>query len=175
MHTVVRHEHDPSALAVQRHLLVADLPEDVHALAWRSRERGVELVCFHARLVRFAQHVLCAEEAIGRHEPLDPLVRPEVVVVREVVPETGPCFAEILRLRALPQLHSDRLPEPLALPERFRVVRARHHVLDPFAHEQALEVRFAAPSEVLATLVGEHFLGFAEALDAFHQRLAHKL
>src|SRR5262245_51592783 len=37
----------------------------------------------------------------GTLTSIDALVRPKMVVVREVVPETLPCFAQFLRLRAL--------------------------------------------------------------------------
>lgn len=134
LHALARDQDDPPALAVQRHLLVADLPEDVDGLPRRTREREPELVLPHATLQRLAQRVLGAEEAVRGHQPVDPLVRPEVVVVREVVPETLACFAEFLRLRALPQLRADRLPQAFALAQRLRVVRARDHVADALAH-----------------------------------------
>lgn len=160
---------------MQRHLLVADLAEDVDRLPRRAREREPELVLFHAPLQRPAQRVLGPEEAVRRHESPDPLVRPEVVVVREVVPKPLAGFAQVLRLRALPQLRAHRLPQALALAERFRVVRARHHMADALAHQQALEVALPAPGKVLATLVAQHLLRLAEALDPVHQRLAHEL
>ena len=174
MHALAGHEHDPAALAVQRHLLVTDLAEDVDALARCARERGAELVLRHARLEGLPQRVLGTEETVRGDEPADPLVRAKMVVVREVMPEPLACFAELLRLHALPQLRADRLPQALTLAQRLGVVRARHHVLDALAHQQALEVGLAAPGEVLAPLVGEHLLGLAEALDPLHQRLTHE-
>ena len=128
---------------MQGELLVADLPEDVHGLPRRPLEREGELVALHARLEGPPQRVLGAEETIRRHQPADPLVRPEVVVMREVMPQALARLAQLLRSRALPQLGPDRLPQTLALAERFGVVRARDHVLDPFAHQQTLEVRLA--------------------------------
>lgn len=160
---------------MQRHLLVPDLAEDVDGLARRLGQRSTELVLLQARLQRRAQRVLCLEEAVRWHEPANPLVRAQVVVVREVVRETLARLAEVLRRRTLPKLRPDCFPQPLALPERLRMVRARDHVTDAFAREQALEVRLPAPGEVLAALVREHLLGLAEALDPLHQRLAHEL
>lgn len=71
---------------MQGHLLVAHLPEDVHALARRLLESSPELVLRQPFFEALAQRLFCPEEAVRRHQPLDPLVRTEVVVVREVVP-----------------------------------------------------------------------------------------
>lgn len=95
---------------MQRHLLVADLPEDVDAPARRPGQGRRELVLVHATLERLAQRVLGLEEAVRRHQAADPLMRTQVVVVREVVPQALTRLAQLLRLHALPQLRANRRP-----------------------------------------------------------------
>jgi len=107
--------HQLAALPVQRDLLVPDLPEEVHALARRLVQRRTQLVLRQPRLQRAPQRRLGPEEAIGRHQATNALVRPEEVVVREEVPHAHAGFRQILRPRPLPKLQPDRLPQPLAL------------------------------------------------------------
>lgn len=172
-HTAARVHHEPALLADHRHLLVAHLPEQVHRLARRLRQRRVELVRREPRLERPAQRILRLEEAVRRHETVDPLVRAEAVVVREEVAQPLARVGQLLRLSAVPEFAADRLPQALALAQRFRVMRARHDVLDAFAHEHALEFALAAPGEVLPALVGQHLTRLAVPRDPVHQGLDH--
>src|SRR5689334_7480778 len=93
-----RVHHELAALTRHTHLLVADLAEQVHALARQFPERRVDLALRKLRLQRPPQRRLRAEEAIRRHEAVDPLVRAEVVVVRDPVREALACVREILRV-----------------------------------------------------------------------------
>ena len=112
----IRRLHDePPALAVQRHLLVTDLAEQVDRHTRRLAERQPKLVFLDLRLDRRARLHLGAEEAVGRHQASDPLVRPLEVVVAEEVLQGLHRLLEILGQPPLPQLARDRLPEPLAL------------------------------------------------------------
>lgn len=79
-----------------------------------------------SRLVRLAQRFLRAEVAVGGDQPADPLVRPEEVVVREVVRDPLASVVQILELHALDEFALHALPQALALAHRFGVVCARH-------------------------------------------------
>ena len=85
MPTLGRVHHQLPALPVQRDLLVPDLPEEVHALARGLEQRRSQLVLRQPHFQRAPQRRLGPEEAIGRHQAVDALVRPEKVVVREEV------------------------------------------------------------------------------------------
>lgn len=168
--------HDElAALTRQSHLLVADLAEQVHALARRFSHRLIQLARRQTLFVRPAQRLLRPEESIGGDEPTDALVRAEKVVVRDKVRKPLARVRQILRLCALPEFAADRLPQPLALAQGLRVVCSCDDVLDAFAQEHLLKLALAAPGEVLPALVGEHFLGFAKARDAVHQGFDHEL
>jgi hypothetical protein len=56
------------------------------------------------------------------------------------------------RKELLPQC----LPEPLDLPARLRMMRPALHVHDPVATQLRFELRRAAPSSVLPTLIGQN-------------------
>jgi hypothetical protein len=172
---VARLHDEPTVLAVQRHGLITELPEEVDRFLRRLAQSQRDLARSHARLQRRAHLIFSLEEAIRRHQPVDPLVRTEVVVVRKPVRQSLARLVQILRTRALPKLRANRVPKPLALAQRLGMVRARHHVLDPLALQELSEVALAAPGEVLAALIGEHLLGLAKARNAFHQALGHEL
>jgi hypothetical protein len=95
-----------------------------------------ELLPRELLLERLAQRVLGTEEAVRRHEAVDALVRTEEVVVPKVVRETDARVGEVGQRDARQEFDLDRLPQPLALAHRLRMVRARDHVLDPFALEE---------------------------------------
>ena len=151
--------------------LRADLPRQVHPRARAIAQRSAQLVSDELRLHRLPHRALRAEEAIRRHQPVDPLVRAEEVVVADVVRQPAPRVLEVLRLRPVPEFVADGLPQPLALPERLGVMRAAHHVLDAFLREQLLEAALAAPGVVLAALVGQHFDRLPVARDAVQEGL----
>ncbi len=91
------------------------------------------------------------------------------------MPEPLPRLLEVLRPRPVPELGVERLPEPLALPERLRVVRPRHDVPDPLPLEHLLEVAPPPPAVVLPPLVRQHLQGLPEARDRAQHGLDHHL
>ena len=72
-------------LTHQRDLLVSDLPKEVDRSPRWKIQRELELIRRHLRLQRPPQRVLRSEEAVRGHHAVDSLVRPEVIVVGEVV------------------------------------------------------------------------------------------
>ena len=159
-------DDEPSALAVHRHRTIADLAEEEDRLARGVLEGELELALAHLLLEGLAQGVLRAEEAIRRHHALDPLVRSEVVVVADPVPQPRTRVGQVLGLGPVPEFIADALPQPLALAQRLGVMRAADHVLDALAIQELLEGALAAPGVVLAPLVAEHLPRLAEARDA---------
>jgi len=109
---------------MQRHGTVSDLPEEKHRSTRRFLQSQMQLVFSHLRLECLAQCVLRAKETVRRHQPIDALVRAKVVVVAEVVLHPLATLRQVLRSCAVPQLLTDRLPQPLALSQRLRVVGA---------------------------------------------------
>ncbi len=81
---------------------------------------------------------------------------------------------EVREHRPGQELVPERLPEPLDLAERLRVLRPALHVPDAVAPELLLERGLAAPGRVLPALVGEHLRRRPERRDAPLQRLHHE-
>jgi hypothetical protein len=115
-----------------------------------------------------------AEEAVSRHEPVEPLVRTLEVVVLHVELEPSQAVCEVGKHRAPEKLVPQRLPEAFDLAERLRVLRSALAVRDAVAAQPLLEVRFAAPRGVLPTVVGEHLARLAVLRDAAFERLHHQ-
>ena len=167
--------HELAASAVHAHLLVADLAEQISTRARHTGERQGQFVLLQPRFMRVAQGCFRAEVAIGGYKSADPLVRPEEVVVRNEVLNALARILQIFQLDALEEFALHRLPETLALANRFWMVRARHRVMNSLLAKQFLEVRLAAPREVLPALVGQDLARPAEARNAIEQCLLRDL
>jgi hypothetical protein len=110
----------------------------------------------------FAQRRLDLEEAVGRADAFDALVRPLVVVILD--PEFDP-FAggvEAVELRTGQELLPDAFPEPFDLAQRHGMLGTALEVGHPILFEFGLEAAGTAPGRVLAAIVSEHFLGRRE-------------
>jgi hypothetical protein len=119
-------------------------------------------VFLDAGLDGFAQRRLDLEEAVGRADAFDALVRSLVVVILD--PEFDP-FAggiEAVELRPGQELLPDTFPEPFDLAQRHGMLGTALEVGHPVLFEFGLEAAGPAPGRVLATIVGEHFLGRRE-------------
>jgi hypothetical protein len=96
------------------------------------------------------------------------------VVVREVVLESPLRIHEVREHRAPEELVPQRLPEPLDLAERLRMLGSAADVLDAVALERLLEHRPASPHRVLPAVVRQHLLRLAVRRDAALERLHHQ-
>jgi hypothetical protein len=94
----------------------------------------------------------------------------EVVGIHEQ-PDSAGQIREVGKHRARQQLLPQRSPESFDLPQRLRVLRPTLDVDDPFTPELLLELRRAAPSGVLPTVIGEDLSRRAKGRDALVQRL----
>jgi hypothetical protein len=112
-----------------------------------------------AGLDGFAQRRLDFEEAIGRTEPFNTLMRSLVVVILD--PEFDPLASrlEAIELSAGEELLPDAFPEALDLAQRHRMLGAAFEVSHTIFFKFGLEAAGAAPRSILAAIVSEHLLG----------------
>ena len=157
-----------------RQPLIAELPDDVEGLAWRLLEREPQCVRGDGAL-DFGAHVRGRlEEAVCGYEPVERLVRPLEVVVRDEVVEA------LLRVDGMREhgpaekLIPQRLPEALDLAERLRVLRPTADVVDAHPSERLLELGLPAPHRVLPAVVGQDLDRLAVRRDAALERLHHQ-
>lgn len=81
---------------------------------------------------------------------------------------------EVREDSAREKLVPHRLPEPLDLPARLRMVRTGLHVPDPVAAQLLLEVGLATPCGVLPALIGEDLARRAVVRDCLRERFHHE-
>ena len=126
-------KHHPATLPVQAHLLIADLPEEKDRLAHTGLEGFGERVLANRLFDGQTRHRFGLKEAVRRHQPIDSLMRPEVVVVRQVERQSAPRLVNRLGQDLRPEFLLDCRPKPLALADRLRMMGPRHDVLDALA------------------------------------------
>lgn len=159
-----------STLAVKEHADLALLGPDHHRLAahathhvkrvHRTAPQGkLEGVLRDPLFDRLSQIGGDLKEAVRRAKPPDSLVGPLVVVI--LYPQGGSFhrLLEAVKLRPLQKLPQQRLPEPLDLAERHRVVRTGTDVFDALFLQLLLEAGLSPPVGVLATVIGQNLLG----------------
>ena len=96
------------------------------------------------------------EEAIGRTESVQTLMRPPVVVVLHPPREALPRLVERLETRLIEELVLECLPQPLDLPQRLGMMRRTANMVDVILCHFLLELCLAAPAGILPTVVGQH-------------------
>ena len=155
-------------------ILVAHATDDVEGLPRRLLERQPQRVRVH-RLLHRGSHVWRRlEESIGRHEPLDSLMRPLEVIRVDVQPKAPLAVGVVAEDRPAQELLPERLPESLHLAQRLRMLRTALDVRDPLAPQLLLEVRLPAPCCVLAPLIGQDLTRRPPGRDAALQRFHHE-
>ena len=101
------------------------------------------------------------KESIRRTEAVERLVGPLVVVVLHPQPNPLPRLVEAVELGATEKLLPNRLPEPLHLAQRHRMMRPTAEVMHPVFLQFLFEACLPTPRGVLPAVVGEHLLGHA--------------
>lgn len=124
-------------------------------------QRKLERVLLYFLLDHLPQFALDSEEPVRGTDSVEPLVRTLVVVILHPVRHALSGFLEVGELRTVQKVLEYRLPEPLDLPERHRMVRLAADVFHAVLGELLLEPRGAAPCRVLPTVVGKHLLRYA--------------
>jgi hypothetical protein len=124
-----------------------------------TAQRHLQQVFLDAGLDGFAQLGGDLEEAIGRAQTFNALMRPLVIVIFDPVTNAFPGRLEAVELSAGKELLPDGLPEPFDLAEGHGMMRAGFEVVGAVLLHLGLETGGAAPVDVLATVVGEHLPG----------------
>jgi hypothetical protein len=155
-----QHLHLP-LLGPDDHRLLAHPPHHVERRAWLPSQGQFERILLDASLDDLPELLGNGEKAIGRTQPLQGLVGPLVVVVLH--PQAHPLARrlEAVELRPHQELFPDRLPEAFDLAQRHGMMRPAFDVVNAVLPQLRLETRRAAPTGVLAALVGEHLFGHA--------------
>ncbi|HSD20763.1 MAG TPA: hypothetical protein VLC54_12035, partial [Anaeromyxobacter sp.] len=164
----------PVRARCDREIAVAEPAHQVERLLRRLLLREPQRVRLHAPLDRGAHLRRAAEEAVRRHQAAERLVRALEVVAVDEQRETPRTVGEVREHGSRQELLPERLPEPLDLPERLRVLRPALHVSDSLAAELAFELRRASPRGVLAALVGEDLPRGPVGGDPAVERLEHE-
>ena len=156
---VVELHLDLSLLGADYHRLLAQPPDHVEGRLGLAAQRQLLDVVSDAALNHGSQFLRDGEEPIRRAEPVQRLVRSLVVVVFH--PQADPLagLLEAVKLRPHQEVLPDRLPVPLDLPERHRMMRLAAEVMHPVLLQFLLEAGLASPGGVLPTIVGKHLLG----------------
>jgi hypothetical protein len=148
-------------------------PDHVEGRLRFAAQGEFEEIFLNARLDGFAQFILDLEEAVRRAEAVNALMRSLVVIVFD--PEFDPLASgiEAVELGADQEVLPDRGPEALDLAQRHGMLGAGFEMRHAILFELGLETADAAPSGVLATIVGEHLLGRLELADGDAVHLDH--
>jgi hypothetical protein len=172
---LVTHLHaEPTLVRRDREVAIAELADEVEGFAGRPLVRHPHRVVRHA-LLDHRTHLRCGpEEAVGRDQTLDPLMRTVKVVPIDEEPKPPVAIREVGKHRLAQEFVPERLPEALDLAERLRMLRPALHVTDAFAAELLLEFGLAPPRRVLPPLVSQDLSWSAVRGDAASQRLHHQ-
>lgn len=140
----------------------------VHASHHVERRLGfaaqgqLQQVRLNAGLDGFAQLGLDLEEAVRRTHAFNALIGPLVVIVFDPEFDPFPRRLEAVELGADEEVLPDGGPEAFHLAEGHGMMRAGFDVRHPILLQFGLEPAGAAPTGVLAAVVGEHLLGRLE-------------
>ena len=154
---VDKHLH-AALLRLDHDRLLAQAPHHVEGALRFPAEGELQDVLLDATLDHSPEFLGDPEEAIGRAEAIQALVRAPMVVILH--PEADPLAGrfEAVELGPLEELLPDRLPEALDLAERHGVVGPALEVMDAILLELGLEAGGAPPAGELPALVGEQLL-----------------
>jgi hypothetical protein len=122
-----------------------------------------------------AQFILDPEEAVRRRHPLQRLVGAFVVVVFDPIGDALARLFKGVEPRPAQKLVFERLPEPLDLAQRHRMMRRAADVVDVVPLEFLLELRHPAPAGVLPAVVRQHLLRRPERARRLTVHLHHVL
>ncbi|MFO7494825.1 MAG: hypothetical protein R6X05_04230 [Desulfobacterales bacterium] len=143
-------------LGPDHHRLAAHAPDHVERVHRPAPQRQLQGVFLNPLLKGLFQIAGDLEEPVRRAQPADALVGALVVVILDPQGAALCRFLEAAKLRPLEKLTEDRLPEPLDLAQRHRMVRTRPDMFDPVLFHLALKARLSPPVGVLPAVVGEH-------------------
>jgi hypothetical protein len=154
---VDKHLH-AALLRLDHDRLLAQAPHHVEGALRFPAEGELQGVLLDAPLDHSPEFLGDPEEAIGRAEAIQALVRAPMVVILH--PEADPLAGrfEAVELGPLEELLPDRLPEALDLPQRLGMMRAATDVMYLVPLQLHLEPGLAAPRGILPAVIGQLFL-----------------
>lgn len=155
-------------------VLVAEATDQIEGLLRRFLLREPQRVLLHLRFDRGPHVSRSAKEAVRGHGAVDALMRPLEIVVLHEQRDALLAILEVCEHRLAQELLPQRLPEPLDLPERLRMLRSTLAVADAASTEKLLELGLAAPGGILPALVGQDLARLAVLGDATLQSLDHQ-
>jgi hypothetical protein len=147
---------DLFTLAHNTHIRAAQLAQQVQ---WRLRllsQGQTQRVVLATLLHGFFHVVGDPVEPIRRTGPIQPLVWTLVVVIVNPVLQPTAGVRERGEYRLLEKLPPDRLPEPLDLAQRHRMLGRAAHVLHTLLPQHLLKPRLTTPGHELAAVVGQN-------------------
>ena len=153
---------------------VAQLADQVEGLSRDLLQREPQRILLDASLHRRAHLRRRPEEAIGRDEPIQRLVRPMEVVAVHEERHSPLAIGEIGEDRAREEFIPQGLPEALDLAQGLRVLRPAGDMRNSVLPQPLFEFGHAAPGPVLPALVGEDLARLAVRCDATLQGLDHQ-
>ncbi len=157
----IQHHLQLSFLHLHHHRLRAQPPDHVERVLRLAAQGQFQQVLLQALFHGLAHFLLHGEEPVGRHQSVQRLVRPLVVVVFHPQRHALPRRFEAVELGPHQELLPDRPPEAFDLAQRHRMMRRAADVVDAVLGQLLLEPRLAAPGGILPPVVGQHFLGHA--------------
>lgn len=128
-----------------------------------------------SRLHRRTQFLLDRKEPVRRTQPIQPLVRPLVIIILNPPADPFPGRLEVRKLCPHQELLPYRLPEPLDFPKRHRMVRRAPDMMHPVFLQLPHEGRAPAPAYVLPPVVRKHFTRYPIGAHATPIHLQHVL
>ena len=137
--------------------LIAHPAHQVDRLGRPASQRQFLDIGLQSRLHRRTQFLLDRKEPVRRTQPVQPLVRSLVIIILDPPADPFPRRLEVGELRPREELLPDRLPEPLDLPQRHRMMRRAANVMHPVFLQLPHEGRAPAPAHVLPPVIREHF------------------
>jgi hypothetical protein len=165
---------EPLSAGRDRQALIAELADDVERFA-HGLIQGEAQRIRRNRALDLDTHVRRRlEEAIGRDQSVERLMRSLEVVVGQVVHESLLRVDGVCEHRAAEELVPQGPPEPLHLAQRLRVLRPTADVQDAQPGERLFELGPSSPHRVLPAIVGQHLLRLTVRRHAVLERLHHQ-
>jgi len=156
---IVNRQPELSFLSPQHHRLPFHTPNHVERQLRLAPKRHLKKVLLDALLNSLAELGLYLKIPVSRAQAADALVRPLVVVILHPLPDTLLSVLKTCELRTAQELLEDRLPEPLDLAQRHRVVGLGFDVADTVFLQLSLKAAGSPPRRVLTPVVRQHLAG----------------
>jgi hypothetical protein len=153
---IVNRQAQLAFLRTQHHRLALHAAHHIKRQLRLAAQRHLKKVLLDALLDGLAELALYLKIPVGRAQAANTLVRTLVVVILHPLPDTFLCVLKTAELRTAQKLQEYRLPEPLDLAQRHRVVGLRFDVVDTVFLQLRLKPAGPSPRRVLTSVVRQH-------------------